>query len=1273
MLARSLLSFSLVSLSSCSLFFTLASRDECSSQPNACLDEQISLFCRSGQLFQIDCGPSVDGLDSCDELTGECRQFCGDDFIQGGEECETPGEGNCNALCLFIPTCGDGTVEPREQCDDGNRSPNDGCNENCFLEPTIEREPNDSATLILGYPSRFSDGFDPAKAQGPFTKDAFILGDTFVPRSQFSTQASPGVDLFSIQNTDNKPVEIRVDLFQGSFGDLLLDTLGVCSQSVATLQLKVDDGTVLSQGAPRGDDPCEGLSATLAPQQIAYLQLSSPIGAEPGSTDYVLHLDFSPVSVSCGDGIVGFNEACDPPNSNGCDENCRLQPSCGDGITLGNEQCDDGNLDAGDGCDADCLLEGALPLSNSSNAPTELTQDAIVTINGSSFALLRNTSNSTQNIRLSTVNSFCARDLKLLFPDERASFASTTTSGIAYTTPLSTLVHPFSIVERTLFPGQAERLHAFGCDTQLQVQFMTCGDGVLEIGEECEPSLDPACSDRCHRVICGDGVFHRGEEQCDDGNEASGDGCDNACQIENLIQATAGPIAGVITDDVVIEGSNPAGTFENDFYEIQNNRSNNVTVRLELFSFMWGLGQACEGQPFAEFRLTDIGQLEFPYRGSNFDICGGNAFVLAPGQSVVLQADVGVVSNSPEADGVYLLQARFSECGNGEIELGEECEGPSTTGCNAECQAVAVCGDGNYDFPEEQCDDGNTIDGDACPSDCIVVDGALIEEEPNDRYIGPRQTITEDTILVGEATAHLVFDDYIIQRGQSPGNVRVDIYTTTGDLNATCGDSSIALISDLGDNIPGCNAVSTTLAAGQGDTITVFPLLDFDTTDPADLGTYILVFDFSECGNGVVEDGEQCEPPGSATCDGECQRIPTCGDSFTDFPESCDDGNTLDGDGCDADCEPFNAAFEVEPNNQLANANGPIEENTVVLAALEPAGDIDLFAITNPGPNPALLRLDTFKESLGVGVSCGDALDTILQLQDSAGNTLDVNDDRVLGADNCSGLELALAPGDAVFARVSLFDPDTTESGYLLQISLTPTVCGDGVIAPGEQCDDINTAGGDGCSAGCQLEGGFACIGEPSVCHPIICGDGLIDGAEQCDDGNTLDEDGCSSICQIEGSGLDCPANQTLLQIASTDVPKAIPDDNPAGVVSVVNIADNRSVRRVIVQIGDLTHTFDGDLRLSLLSPNNTEALLFDNRGSGGDNLVNTLFDDACTTVDGPISSGAAPFTGCFAPESVLSVLNTQPANGQWRLKLVDTAVADTGTLNAWTLGLCVQ
>ncbi len=80
-------------------------------------------------------------------------------------------------------------------------------------------------------------------------------------------------------------------------------------------------------------------------------------------------------------------------------------------------------------------------------------------------------------------------------------------------------------------------------------------------------------------------------------------------------------------------------------------------------------------------------------------------------------------------------------------------------------------------------------------------------------------------------------------------------------------------------------------------------------------------------------------------------------------------------------------------------------------------------------------------------------------------------------------------------------------------------VCGDGVIQVTEACDDGNTDAGDGCSATCAVEDGWICEGEPSVCTEVVeaeCGDGVIEGDEECDDGDTDANDGCSATCTIE-------------------------------------------------------------------------------------------------------------------------------------------------------------
>lgn len=50
----------------------------------------------------------------------------------------------------------------------------------------------------------------------------------------------------------------------------------------------------------------------------------------------------------------------------------------------------------------------------------------------------------------------------------------------------------------------------------------------------------------------------------------------------------------------------------------------------------------------------------------------------------------------------------------------------------------------------------------------------------------------------------------------------------------------------------------------------------------------------------------------------------------------------------------------------------------------------------------------------------------------------------------------------------------------------------------------------------------FGSCGEGGV--PAACGDGNLDPGEECDDGNTANGDGCSSVCKIENRPPDCSA-----------------------------------------------------------------------------------------------------------------------------------------------------
>jgi cysteine-rich repeat protein len=65
--------------------------------------------------------------------------------------------------------------------------------------------------------------------------------------------------------------------------------------------------------------------------------------------------------------------------------------------------------------------------------------------------------------------------------------------------------------------------------------------------------------------------------------------------------------------------------------------------------------------------------------------------------------------------------------------------------------------------------------------------------------------------------------------------------------------------------------------------------------------------------------------------------------------------------------------------------------------------------------------------------------------------------------------------------------------------------CGDGVIHDFEECDDLNTQSKDGCSQVCEVESGYVCAGEPSICT-VVCSD-FGDCADL--DNNGVRDDNC--------------------------------------------------------------------------------------------------------------------------------------------------------------------
>jgi large repetitive protein len=129
-----------------------------------------------------------------------------------------------------------------------------------------------------------------------------------------------------------------------------------------------------------------------------------------------------------------------------------------------------------------------------------------------------------------------------------------------------------------------------------------------------------------------------------------------------------------------------------------------------------------------------------------------------------------------------------------------------------------------------------------------------------------------------------------------------------------------------------------------------------------------------------------------------------------------------------------------------------------------------------------------------------------------------------------------------------------------------------------------------------------------------------------------------------------------------------IPDNDSTGITS------SQSVSGVGVWLADvqvrlnITHTWVGDLEISLVSPAGTTIPLITRRGGSGDNFTDTVLDDGAVASIASITANGAPFTGSFRPESPLAAVRGQNPNGVWQLKIADGAGYDLGSLLNWSL-----
>lgn len=204
-----------------------------------------------------------------------------------------------------------------------------------------------------------------------------------------------------------------------------------------------------------------------------------------------------------------------------------------------------------------------------------------------------------------------------------------------------------------------------------------------------------------------------------------------------------------------------------------------------------------------------------------------------------------------------------------------------------------------------------------------------------------------------------------------------------------------------------------------------------------------------------------------------------------------------------------------------AGAATPTDPSATGLAtpATAQRGDtVLLTAQVTPGTNPASTDLGVLCDLSAIG---GDGAALLVDDGTSGDAT---------AGDSTFSLSATIGATTA-FATHQLpcdvSDAENRSAAFTISLTVvddTAPVCGDGMVEGTEACDDSNTDAGDGCSATCTVEAGYACTPDsPSLCTDI---DECTEGTDNCDDHATCTNTPGSFSCACEpgysGDGVTC-------------------------------------------------------------------------------------------------------------------------------------------------------
>lgn len=434
---------------------------------------------------------------------------------------------------------------------------------------------------------------------------------------------------------------------------------------------------------------------------------------------------------------------------------------------------------------------------------------------------------------------------------------------------------------------------------------------------------------------------------------------------------------------------------------------------------------------------------------------------------------------------------------------------PEDTYCGA-VQPICLttsCGNGIVDL-NEQCDDGNILEGDSCSPICK-------REECGNNVLDPKEVCDDGNKESGDGCNATCTSKEVC------GNMVVDVGELCDDGNATNADGCSGTPLTVGSEMSPGPCKSTEVCGNGIKDLQVGEVCDDGNTTSGD-GCNSDCRSGEGCLNGIVDPGEQCDD-GNANNNDDCLntcRAAKCGDGVIDnagtHGETCDAGTTgspVETATCNIDCTTrvcgdgkVNQTAGEQCDNGVG-ANGDTKNCTAPApTATPPRPGCQL----NVCGDALVDNEDPRKEQCDDGNT--DNLDSCSNACQSAncGNSVvnageDCDDGNTIDTDACASCHTAVCGDGFVRAGVEECDGGQNNPSDNCSNGCKIERCGNMILDPGELCDDGNTSNTDACTNGCQL---------------AICGDNFVRmGVEQCDDGNTVNGDLCSSQCRLEGCG----------------------------------------------------------------------------------------------------------------------------------------------------------